>query len=87
MLTSLLRPRSLARQQARSDGYLLHSYRRRREPTPATLQRPSTEVGQTDRSTKAYNEFWKLIEPDSHRYREMLEKDNKYTWQYPTDIA
>jgi len=51
------------------------------------LHSPFTDAQQTDRSTKAYNEFWELIMPDSHRYREMLNKGPKEIWPYLTDAA
>jgi hypothetical protein len=54
---------------------------------PNVLHSPFTNAQQTDRSTKAYNEFWELIMPDSHRYREMLNKGPKEIWPYLTDAA
>jgi Mg2+ and Co2+ transporter CorA len=52
-----------------------------------TIHSSPTDTHQTDRSTKAYNEFWELIMPDSHRYREMLNKDPKDIWSSLTDAA
>lgn len=59
-----------------------------RDNRPEVMDIFSTAIGDvTDRSTKAYNEFWELIMPDSHRYREMLNRDPKEIWPYLTDAA
>jgi hypothetical protein len=52
------------------------------------------DLRETDRSTKAYNDFWKLVQPDSERYcklqekyREVLKDDPKAIWRYATELA